>query len=295
MNSQFTSGFYTALGTPLTDEGTINSMSFCKHIEDQINADASGLLIMGSMGIEAYIRNTEYPRVARTGAAQVKGRCPVMVGVMDTSISRVLDRISSLEGLPIDGVVATVPYYNTLTQPEIISFYSKIAKASPFPVYIYDLAAITKTKITIETACTIRDTIPNVRGIKSGDLALARTMNRTSNSDFAIMYSSLDTFDIAYRGGVTKELDGMFACTAPLASKLFSALAAEDTNSSASSFLDAIIRIRNIFIQVGVLPGFTAAMNLLGYDGIFHPDYCTPLDGSEVELIRQALKDEGLL
>ena len=36
-------GFYTALGTPLTESGEVIESSLIKHIEQQIEAGASGL------------------------------------------------------------------------------------------------------------------------------------------------------------------------------------------------------------------------------------------------------------
>ena len=38
-------GFYTALGTPLTESGDLVAESLKKHIEQQIEAGASGLLL----------------------------------------------------------------------------------------------------------------------------------------------------------------------------------------------------------------------------------------------------------
>lgn len=70
---------------------------------------------MGSMGNESYLRNCEYTKVARCSAAAAKGQIPVLVGVTDVSIGRVMDRveaISDIEG--IDGIVSTVPYYATV-------------------------------------------------------------------------------------------------------------------------------------------------------------------------------------
>ena len=294
---KLTEGFYTALGTPLTEDGTLDAESFLRHIDDQVEADASGLLIMGSMGIEAYIRNRDYPEVAYTGAMAVSGRCPVFVGAMDTSASRVLERIESLGDIPIDGVVATVPFYNTLTQQEVVQFYRMVAEQSPYPVYMYDLAVVTKTKIETATAETIMRTIPNVAGIKSGDLILARTLSNLVSEedlDFSVMYSGLDTFDVAYGYGINYQLDGMFACTPELARRMYRALKHGDRTAAAAA-LDAILRIRGIFINHGVLPSFTAAMNLLGYSGRFHPDYARTLDPAEVEDVRTGLVAEGLL
>ena len=43
-------GFYPALGTPLEMDGTFCADSMTTQIEQQIGAEASGLLVMGSMG-----------------------------------------------------------------------------------------------------------------------------------------------------------------------------------------------------------------------------------------------------
>ena len=48
-------GFYTALGTPVDNDGNIVAESLKKEIDMQIDAGASGLLLMGSMGMEASI------------------------------------------------------------------------------------------------------------------------------------------------------------------------------------------------------------------------------------------------
>ena len=45
-------GFVPALGTPLDKDGNVIEASLKKHINDQIEAGAVGLLCMGSMGIE---------------------------------------------------------------------------------------------------------------------------------------------------------------------------------------------------------------------------------------------------
>ena len=50
-------GFVPALGTPLTESGELIKESLTKQIDDQINAGAAGILCMGSMGIEAFIRS----------------------------------------------------------------------------------------------------------------------------------------------------------------------------------------------------------------------------------------------
>jgi 4-hydroxy-tetrahydrodipicolinate synthase len=293
---QLKNGFYTALGTPLNSEGGLEKESFLKHAEDQIEAGAAGLLVMGTMGIEAYITNSVYPDVARAGAEAGKGRLPVLVGVMDTSISRVRDRIDALKGMKIDGVVATTPYYFTLNDKEIYNFYSRLARECVYPLYLYDLPAITKTKITWQTAERLMKEVPNCRGIKSGDLTLARNLSRSSHyrNDFAVVYSGVDTFDVAYRYGITKNLDGIFSCTPRLVKKMYQALPDGDWETAGDA-LEGIIRIRDGLVGLGIFPAFTEAMNLLGCKGRFHPDYAEEISYEAKKRVKAILKEEGEL
>jgi dihydrodipicolinate synthase/N-acetylneuraminate lyase len=62
-------GFYCALGTPLDEEGNIVQESLIAHIESQIEAGASGLLLMGTMGMFGCIRDSQYERVIKIAVA----------------------------------------------------------------------------------------------------------------------------------------------------------------------------------------------------------------------------------
>jgi 4-hydroxy-tetrahydrodipicolinate synthase len=93
-------GYVPALGTPLDANGNLCEESFRKQIEDQINAGAVALLCMGTMGIQAYIRQEVCPQVAKVAVDAAMGRVPVFVGAMDISIARAKERIAAMEELP---------------------------------------------------------------------------------------------------------------------------------------------------------------------------------------------------
>ena len=58
-------GFYTALGTPLNEDFSFCEEGMIAQVEQQIEAGASGLLVMGSMGNMSYLKNSEYAKVAK--------------------------------------------------------------------------------------------------------------------------------------------------------------------------------------------------------------------------------------
>ena len=287
-------GFITALGTPLDGVGDLVETSYQKQIEDQIAAGASALLAMGTMGNGAYIRDNTYPVVARVTTEAVRGRIPVFVGVMDNSISRVQDRIDALASLPIDGVVATTPFYIKTTQDEVLSFFTGIARNSRFPLFLYDLVGVTQTKIDVESVRNLMNQ-GNIGGIKSGNLDTCRKLQSDpGRGEFDVMFSTLDDFTVAFADGLRLNLDGMFSCTSSIAAKMYAALEKEDS-VSANKRLEEIVGLRNTFASIGVFKGFTAAMNLLGYEGSFSPDYVVPATDAERDLVRTRMQEIGLL
>ena len=288
-------GFYTALGTPLDKDGNFCPESMALQIEKQIEAGASGLLVMGSMGIMTYLKNSEYPKVAKVAAEAAKGRVPVLVGVTDLSIGRVLDRVAALEGIDgIDGIVSTVSYYGGMTQDQIFTFYDEIAKQSGRHTYLYDLPVVTKTATLPATVKRLWAN-PNIKGIKSGNLVTQRILHRAEDrpEDFTMMYSNIDDFDIAYKWGINKNLDGMFACTPKTAQKMYQALDAGNYDA-AGKYLDDIIALRNLFLTTPCLmKAFTHAMHLLGCEGNFAQDYNRDIPDADKERVTAAMQALG--
>jgi len=289
---KFENGFYTALGTPLDENGNLVESSLRKHINQQIDAGASGLLLMGSMGIEAYIKNSSYANIVRVAADEVSGRLPLFVGIMDNSIVKVKEKIELLGNARIDGVVLTTPYYATLDTAQMINWFTSIADFSPYPLYLYDIAVVTKTKITLAVIDKVINH-PNIKGIKTADWEMIQAIGRKyPEAEFECFYSGLDSFDYANMMGIGKNLDGMFSCTPKNGRKMFDAISAKDY-TTARKYLDNILLMRNTMIAHGLMYSFTHCMNLLGCDGNFHQDYCIPISEESKKALSDTMKRIG--
>ena len=283
-------GFYPALGTPTEDNGELIESSYNKEIELMIEAGAQGVLCMGSMGKMASIRNSEYPKIAKYCFRVVSKRLPVMVGVMDCSVSRVLDRIDSLGKIDIDGVVATTPYYFKIDGEGIIIFFKILAEKSKYPVYIYDLPSVTQSPITGDILKSLID-VPNIKGIKTANLDLILDLYRNNwlKDDFSVFYSGLDLFDVALNSGVGKNLDGMFTCTPYNSKKIYENMKPGNF-MKLSKYLNNILKLRNLFLKETVFPAYSYAMELIGCPGNYHLDYDTPVSKELREEISNCMK-----
>ena len=291
---KFENGFYTALGTPLDENGNLVEESLRKHIHQQIEAGASGLLLMGSMGIEAYIKNSAYSEIVRVAVEEVNGRLPLFVGIMDNSIVKVKEKIDMIGSAKVDGVVLTNPYYSSVDNAQMVNWFTKIAEISPFPLYLYDLAVVTKTKITLPVIDKLIKH-PNIKGIKTADWEMIQAIGRKyPEEEFECFYSGLDSFDYANMMNIKKNLDGMFSCTPKNGRKMFDCLNANDFEG-ARKYLDNILLLRDTMLAQGLMMSFTYCMNQLGCEGNFHQDYSLPIGDESKKILSDTLKGIGEL
>ena len=282
-------GFYTAIGTPLLKDGSIDKESLEKEINMQIDAGASGLLLMGSMGMEASVPDKAYVDAVHTASAAVGGRVPLFVGAMDNSAQRVIERIERVKDCPFTAAVVTTPFYFANCEAVHCDFFEMIADKSDKPIFLYDLPGVTKCKITFDMVKRLAKH-ENIKGIKSGDMALERLIKQNI-PEFEVLYSNIDCFDAALSFGLDKVLDGMFSSTPKNAEKFIKSAQSGDMDKCAK-YLNNILLLRDTYAKHGVMQGFTVSMNLLGMEGNFAPDYfgkCSSEGAAEIEKIMREI------
>ena len=279
----FNRGFYPALGTPLDKDGNLIAESYKKQIDLMINANARGVLCMGSMGAEAALTTATYRKTAEVASEAVNKRVPLLIGAMDNSVFRVKERIDALKGIDYDGIVLTTPFYQMEGFKNLVNFFTEIADYSEKPIYLYDLPGVTKIKITFDLVKELAKH-PNIKGIKSGDAVLGRLV-KLNLPNFNFFFSNLDIFDMGIAYGVDKVLDGMFTCM-PKTSKAFTDAIESGNKEKITEELTKIINLRDLFAKNGIWAGYTIAMNLIGCEGIYGQGYKkeTPLDGEYEEV-----------
>lgn len=285
-------GFYPALGTPMDKEGKLVEDSFRKQIDLMIKAGTSGVLCMGSMGAQQVFDSKEYARIAKVAADEVNGRVPLFIGAMDNSVFRVKERFEAIKDLNFDAVVLTTPFYSTTSAKNLIKFFQECADIAPKPVYLYDLAVVTKQKITFDMV-KVLSKHPNIKGIKTGDAVLVRLIERNIPG-FNTLFSNIDIFDIGGAYGFPRVLDGMFTCVPKNAAEFQKAYIAGDMKT-AGKYLDNIVNLRDVFIASGgIWPAYTYAMNLIGLDGEYGHGYGTSdMTNCNTQMVKDFMKEIG--
>ncbi len=287
---EISKGFYTAMGTPLNADGTVNERGLVAHIESQIANGAAGIFIMGTMGCQPAIKTSEYAKIARIASETVKNRTSLLIGAMDNSIARVLDRIEALKGCDLTGVVLTTPFFFPCQGEFLVNFFTKIADESPFPIFLYNQPSVTNNPITnADLAILARH--PNIKGIKTADISHVRYI-KENLPDFEVLYSHSDLYASAAALGVDKFLEGMF-CATPKNAKLVSDAFINGDIKAANEALQKILKLRDYFIKAGINPCLTKCLNLLGIEGNCNLDFEPALSQEHGKAVEAIMKEIG--
>lgn len=280
--------FITAIGTPLTEDDRLHVEGLTRHLDDQAEAGIDSLLVAGTMGLLPLQTDTVWHRLIEHSVSLNRGRFEMLVGATDVSTPRALARIDFLNGVEgIDGVVIMAPGLFKFTPSQYISYFSDLADASRYPIYLYDLEPITGIHLSVDTVLTLAEH-PNIVGIKlSGNVPEAvRLSARLNGAPFRLIVAEPGLSDMLFRHGYAEHLDGIYAIAPRWAASLVEAVHRDDWDA-ADAWQWKLTQIKELFIDLPFSEVFTALMNLRGIPGKFAPRPMSQPDAAFIDELRQ--------
>ncbi|MBN9608395.1 MAG: hypothetical protein BGO26_19825 [Actinobacteria bacterium 69-20] len=131
-------GYFAAVVTPFTQDGTLDLDTLKDLIEYYAAAGLHGVVINGTCG-EWFVQDRdERKAVAETAIGAAAGRMTVLVGCTDYRADQVVDLARHALGAGADGVLASPPPYAKLFPNEIIAYYEDISAGIDGPLAIYN-------------------------------------------------------------------------------------------------------------------------------------------------------------
>jgi 4-hydroxy-tetrahydrodipicolinate synthase len=180
-------GVSTALITPFRnreiDEPTLHEL-----VEFQIAAGVDGLVPCGSTGESATMSHAEHRRVIELVVATARGRVPVIAGTGSNNTREAIELTRHAKEANADGALLISPYYNKPTQDGIVAHFTEIARATDFPLVVYNVPGRTASNMLPTTIARLAE-IEQVVGVKEacGDLAQISDMIVRCPADFAVL------------------------------------------------------------------------------------------------------------
>lgn len=195
--------------TPFDANGQIRATAVAANLRQWSAKGVVGFVILGSTGERVHLDEREYLEVIETSRAAVGDGYVFIVGAGQQSTLATINEIRKAAQAGADAVLVITPHYyrSAINQETLLTYYTAVADASPVPVLLYSMPALTGVKIEAETIARLSHHA-NIIGVKdsSNDLAGFTETVRLCPDDFAVMTGNgtvlLDTLRAGATGGI---------------------------------------------------------------------------------------------
>lgn len=158
-------GSMVALVTPLLESGAVDLTAFCELIEWHIEQGTSAIVVAGTTGESATLRDDEKLELFRVAMKQVRERVPIIAGTGAQSTAHAISLTRDAMSTGVHACLIMTPAYIKPTQEGLYRHYSAIANAVGIPIILYNVPGRTAVDLLPETVSRLSE-IGNIVGIK---------------------------------------------------------------------------------------------------------------------------------
>jgi 4-hydroxy-tetrahydrodipicolinate synthase len=289
------SGSLVAIVTPMRPDGAVDLEAWARLLEFHLANGTNGIVIGGTTGESATLREAELRELTQRACAQLRGRVAVIAGAGTSSTADTVERVGWLSALPIDGLLLVTPAYNRPTQEGLYLHFAAAAAAARKPVLLYNVPA--RTAVDMKPATVARlSKVAGIVGVKEAvpEAQRVRELLDSCGKDFVVLSGD----DATARASIGAGARGVISVTANVAPRAMSEMvsAALAGDGAAAQRLDTRLSglHRELFVEANPIPvkWALAQMGLIA-SGIRLP--LTPLSAQYQAGVRAAARAAGAL
>ncbi|MBD0378844.1 N-acetylneuraminate lyase [Paenibacillus sedimenti] len=217
-NREIFGGIFTALLTPMHENGDIDFDSLARLVEHQIAQGIHGFYVGGSTGEGFILTSEERQQVLEAVVKAAAGRVTIIahVGCISTREAIKLAKHAELQG--VNAVSAVVPFYYKVSMQEIREHYEAIMAAVELPMIVYHFPGATGVSLSMDFYEQM-SRHPQCIGVKFTSLNLfeMQQIRARCGQDFLIY----NGHDEVYTGGAYAGADGAIGSTFNMMPGLF--------------------------------------------------------------------------
>jgi len=261
-------GLLLPITTPFSS-ATIDHAVLCANVDRWSTTGIGGYVILGSTGERVHLDEREYLEVIETTREVVPPSLAFIVGAGQQSVVGTVNEIQRAAKAGADAVLVITPSYyrSAITQPALIDFYDAVADASPVPLLLYSMPALTGIKIEPETVARLSEH-ENIMGVKdsSNDLAGFAETVKLCPPEFAVLTGNGTVFLDALRAGATGAILAVGCVVPETCVAIFDAFNNGD-DKRASLLQSKLTPLAAAVTTRFGIGGLKAALDLAGYQG----------------------------
>jgi len=283
-----------ALVTPFTRSGELDLDAHRYNLRELTARGISGFLIGGSTGEGPYLDRGERGALVAAARQELGSHPFLLAGIAAESLRAALAQAEEAAVAGADAVLVLTP--TTLVRgnhPAVVGFFKDMADASPVPVFVYSVPAVTGYTLPIESAIEL-SRHANIAGMKDsgGDpLAMARLVEDTAG-DLLLMTGSSRAMTLC----ITVGAHGAITASSNYLPELAGAVVAAARRSprSAARLQSRLSRLSTA-VEARRVPGVKAAAELTGLRPGYPRQPLRPLPAKERKRIETVLREAGVL
>ena len=285
---------FVAAPTPFMASGAIDFGALRHNIAKWLAAGVDGVLVLGSTGEAPHLEDAESEEIISAVREVMPPDKILMAGTGRATTAGTIRWTAKAADRKADFALVLTPHYykNEMTREALARHYRAVADASPVPVLLYSMPALTGVTISAGLGAELGEH-PRIFGLKdsSGDAALLFERVARSGPDFKIFNGSARSVYPALASGAAGSILAIASVAPEVAVAAHRAYAAGDLEAARR----AAVTLANLSARIAPLGlgGLKAAMTVRGYRG----GICRqPLsfDFSAMRQVETALSDAGL-
>ncbi len=176
-------GAFTALVTPMFEDGSIDYEGWRKLIQLQLEGGISGLVPLGTTGETPTLEESpEEEKLIEIVVSEVRAykeklvkegkprEIPIILGASSNNTKDAVKYVKRAKEMGADYALVVTPYYNKPSDEGIYRHFEEVSKIG-MPIIVYNIAGRTGKNINTNLLCKIAE-LPNIAGVKeaSGDI-----------------------------------------------------------------------------------------------------------------------------
>jgi 4-hydroxy-tetrahydrodipicolinate synthase len=273
------SGIIPAMITPMNEDQTVNEVALRQLVHRFLNAGVHGLFCLGTNGEFFSLTADEKVRIASIIVQETAGRVPVYAGSGAISTQETAELSRKMEEAGVSALSVITPYFNAISQHELIRHFETVAAAVSLPVLLYNIPARTGNSLEPRTVAAL-STVPNIVGIKDSSGSFDNTLQYIEmvDSEFAVLAGTDSLILWTLMAGGT----GAIAATANVFPELVVSIYEHWRNGELGQGMTAQKKLRAIrsALQKATLPSaLKEALALLGFPAGPPRNPVLPVDG----------------
>jgi 4-hydroxy-tetrahydrodipicolinate synthase len=288
------SGSLVAIVTPMRADGTVDFAAWQRLLEFHLSNGTNGIVVGGTTGESATLRESELRELTERACAQVNGRIPIIAGAGTSSTETTVERVRWLSELPIDALLVVTPAYNRPTQEGLYRHFAAAVEAARVPIVLYNIPTRTAVDLLPSTVQRLAQ-LRGVVGVKEGVAQMSRVRELVSLTPSGFVVISGD--DATTREAILAGAKGTISVTANVAPKAMSEMvaAALKGNASEAERIDrTLVSLhRDLFVEANPIPAKWALERMgLMPGGLRLP--LTELSAAQQPVVLAALRAAGI-